>query len=218
MTHLTIQFVNKSLATSTPQLTYLNTAGNAIIKVDNTSTVAYNNKRDTVRIQSTDSYDVGSVWVLDAVHLPYGCSVWPAFWSYGTGKTWPQGGEIDVIEGVNNQVSNQMALHTESGWVFPFWFSFFSSYTERSFVVAAWTLVRAWSGAAIYQIRQKKERKANFNLVKDAQSLALPLLIQESSTILRVITKITITQVAPLQSRTRNLTVQHSHRMEVEFS
>ncbi|AFR98888.2 endo-1,3(4)-beta-glucanase [Cryptococcus neoformans C23] len=108
-------FANKSVATSTPELTYVTSDGSAIIRVDNSSTVQYNYKRDTVKITSTDSYPVGSIWVLDAVHLPYGCSVWPAFWSYGAGATWPEDGEIDVIEGVNMGFSNQMALHTEDG-------------------------------------------------------------------------------------------------------
>ncbi|KAK4686775.1 hypothetical protein P7C73_g3342, partial [Tremellales sp. Uapishka_1] len=109
------EYVNRTVAVGSPELTYINSAGNAIIKVDNTSTVAYNDKRNTVKILSTDTYDVGSVWVLDAVHLPYGCSVWPSFWSENVAETWPEGGEIDTFEGVNNQVSNQMALHTESG-------------------------------------------------------------------------------------------------------
>ncbi|WVQ83445.1 hypothetical protein IAT38_005586 [Cryptococcus sp. DSM 104549] len=108
-------YANKSVATSTPELTYITSGGTAIIRVDNSSTVAYNEKRDTIKITSTDTYPVGSVWVLDAVHLPYGCSVWPAFWSYGAGVTWPQNGEIDTIEGVNMGYSNQMALHTEDG-------------------------------------------------------------------------------------------------------
>ncbi|WVQ77422.1 hypothetical protein IAR50_007108 [Cryptococcus sp. DSM 104548] len=108
-------YANKSVATSTPELTYLTDAGTAIIKVDNTSTVAYNDKRNTIKITSEDTYPVGSVWVLDAVHLPYGCSVWPAFWSYGEGATWPEQGEIDTIEGVNMGFSNRMALHTEDG-------------------------------------------------------------------------------------------------------
>jgi hypothetical protein len=95
-------------------LTYINDASNAIIRVDNT-TLAYNQKRDTIRLTSSDTYPVGSVWVLDAVHLPYGCSVWPAFWSEDTSVTWPMGGEIDTFEGVNNQLDNQMALHTEDG-------------------------------------------------------------------------------------------------------
>lgn len=93
------------------------------------ATVAYNDKRESVKLLSKESYSVGSVWVLDAVHLrkyslhtvkadrpkAYGCSVWPAFWSYALDQTWPAGGEIDTIEGVNNQVSNQMALHTADG-------------------------------------------------------------------------------------------------------
>ncbi|KAL7424103.1 hypothetical protein Q5752_001688 [Cryptotrichosporon argae] len=108
-------FVNASTASASPELTYINDAGNAIIRVDNVSTVAYNYKRDTVKILSQETVPVGSVVVFDATHLPYGCSVWPAWWMYDTQVTWPEGGEIDIIEGVNLQTSNQMALHTESG-------------------------------------------------------------------------------------------------------
>lgn len=66
-------FVNSSVATSS-QLAYVNSAGNAIIKVDNTSTVLYNDKRNTVRIASNDRYGVGSLWVTDMLHVPYGVS------------------------------------------------------------------------------------------------------------------------------------------------
>ena len=65
-------------------LAYVNSAGNAIIKVDNTSTVPYNDKRNSVRITSNDSYNYGSVWIFDIVHLPFGCSVWPAVWTKGS--------------------------------------------------------------------------------------------------------------------------------------
>ncbi|KAK0201545.1 glycoside hydrolase family 16 protein [Desarmillaria ectypa] len=95
-------------------LTYIDSTTNrAIMKVDNSSTVAYNYKRDTVRIASKDRYDVGSIWIADMYHVPYGCSVWPAWWSQA--PNWPTGGEIDTFEGVNLVTRNQMALHTESG-------------------------------------------------------------------------------------------------------
>ncbi|GAA6061807.1 hypothetical protein JCM10212_004863 [Sporobolomyces blumeae] len=102
-------FVNQSASGS---LAYINDAGNAIIKVSQDE-VVYNNKRDTVRIQSQDAYDIGSLWVYDAVHVPYGCSVWGAMWSQAA--QWPQGGEIDTYESVNLQTNNQMALHTTDG-------------------------------------------------------------------------------------------------------
>ncbi|EIW81094.1 glycoside hydrolase family 16 protein [Coniophora puteana RWD-64-598 SS2] len=106
-------FVSAQTATSA-KLAYVDSStSHAIIKVDNTTTVAYNDKRNTVRITSNDSFAVGSVWVTDLYHVPYGCSVWPAWWSQA--PNWPTGGEIDTFEGVNMQSLNQMSLHTEPG-------------------------------------------------------------------------------------------------------
>lgn len=87
--------------------------GHVIIKVDNATYVNYGEARDSVRITTQDAYDLGSLWILDAAQIPYGCSVWPAFWSFG--PQWPQDGEIDIIEGINLMPSNQMAIHTTPG-------------------------------------------------------------------------------------------------------
>ncbi|KAH9040528.1 glycoside hydrolase family 16 protein [Lactarius hengduanensis] len=94
-------------------LAYIDENNRAVIKVDNVSNVPYNEKRNTIRITSQDSYGVGSLWIIDLTHLPYGCSVWPAFWTKG--PTWPDNGEIDIIEGVNLMGANQYALHTLPG-------------------------------------------------------------------------------------------------------
>ncbi|KAL0059167.1 hypothetical protein AAF712_014139 [Marasmius tenuissimus] len=98
-------------------LAYINQAGNAILRVDNTSNVPLNEKRNTVRITSKDTYAVGSLWVIDLRHIPFGCSVWPAFWTKG--PKWPDNGEIDIIEGINNMAANQMALHSTPGCFLP---------------------------------------------------------------------------------------------------
>lgn len=70
--------------------------------------------RDSVKISSNELYGIGTLQVWDAVHTPYGCSVWPAMWSYGPGD-WPASGEIDTFEGVNGVTSNEMTLHTTAG-------------------------------------------------------------------------------------------------------
>ena len=49
--------------------------------VDNTSFVPYNEKRYSSKLYSKSMYDVGTVWVMDATHTPYGCSVWPALFT-----------------------------------------------------------------------------------------------------------------------------------------
>jgi len=94
-------------------LTYVSGQNTAVIRVDNYTTVPFNFKRNTVRITSNDFYDLGSLWIFDAIHLPFGCSVWPAWWSKGL--NWPVGGEIDIIENINLAQTNQMALHTTPG-------------------------------------------------------------------------------------------------------
>ncbi|KAF5382697.1 hypothetical protein D9615_003072 [Tricholomella constricta] len=106
-------FVSASVAASSKLAFVDPTTNHAVIKVDNTSTVPFNEKRNTVRITSNDRYGVGSVWVADMLHVPYGCSVWPAWWSQS--PNWPTGGEIDTFEGVNLMTHNQMGLHTLPG-------------------------------------------------------------------------------------------------------
>ncbi|KAF5326590.1 hypothetical protein D9611_000257 [Ephemerocybe angulata] len=110
-----VNFVSQAAGLS-DKLAYVDpNTSRAIIKVDNTTQVPYNEKRNSVRITSKDSYGIGSVWVADMYHAPYGCSVWPAWWSYAGNATWPAGGEIDVFEGVNAMPSSQMGLHTTAG-------------------------------------------------------------------------------------------------------
>ncbi|KAJ7037725.1 glycoside hydrolase family 16 protein [Mycena alexandri] len=106
-------FVTESVASSS-KLAYVDpTTNRAIIKVDNTTNVVFNDKRNTVRISSQDEFSVGSVWIADMYHVPFGCSVWPAFWSQA--PDWPTGGEIDTFEHWNMELHNQMTLHTDPG-------------------------------------------------------------------------------------------------------
>lgn len=105
-------WVNESYATS-QRLAYVDNQGNAIIKVDNTTNVPLGQNRSTVRITTQDTYDVGSLWIIDLSHIPFGCSVWPAFWSFG--PNWPEDGEIDIIEGINLMSANQISIHTTPG-------------------------------------------------------------------------------------------------------
>ncbi|KAG5644551.1 hypothetical protein DXG03_008206 [Asterophora parasitica] len=117
---------------SSTKLAYVDaTTNNAIIKVDSTSEVPYNEKRNTVRMSSNARYGVGSVWVADMLHVPCAypsplrCSedilgsdlVHSAPCGPHSGPI-PQIGlleEIDTFEGVNLQTLNRMGLHTLPG-------------------------------------------------------------------------------------------------------
>lgn len=91
----------------------VNTNNNAIYMGVDYTNVASGSGRQSVRLTSKKSYTHGLI-ILDASHMPGGvCGTWPAFWTVG--PNWPAGGEIDIIEGVNSQVSNSMALHTNQG-------------------------------------------------------------------------------------------------------
>ncbi|KAI0339160.1 hypothetical protein BDW22DRAFT_1295682, partial [Trametopsis cervina] len=111
--NLTNGAVNYVTQAQSSNLAFVNSAGHAVIKVDNESFVPYPDKRNSVRISSNDYFELGTLFVFDAVHLPYGCSVWPGIWTKG--NDWPANGEIDIVEGINMVTSNQMALHTFAG-------------------------------------------------------------------------------------------------------
>ncbi|KAI0030796.1 concanavalin A-like lectin/glucanase domain-containing protein [Vararia minispora EC-137] len=103
------------------RLTYVDPQTNhSFIRVDNFTNVAQGSKRNSVRINTNELYGVGSVWVGDFVHVPFGCSVWGAFWSTATEEeispaVWPTGGEIDTFEAYNLISANHFSLHTNTG-------------------------------------------------------------------------------------------------------
>ncbi|KAI6096989.1 glycoside hydrolase family 16 protein [Pisolithus croceorrhizus] len=91
-------------------LAYVDDCDNStVLAVDSTSSVPAGGNRPSVRITSNKSY-TGGLFILDAAAMPVGCGTWPSFWSVG--PNWPYAGEIDIVEGVNNQATNQMTLHS----------------------------------------------------------------------------------------------------------
>ncbi|KAF8480835.1 concanavalin A-like lectin/glucanase domain-containing protein [Russula ochroleuca] len=108
-----VQYVDQQTATSS-NLVSINSAGNAIMRVDNTSQVSGN--RNSVRIQTQFTF-TGGLLVMDSVHMPTGCGTWPAFWTVG--PNWPVEGEIDIVEGVNNYTNNQATIHANTGCQLP---------------------------------------------------------------------------------------------------
>lgn len=93
---------------------YKQSDSNVYIGVDRNNT-ATGRGRNSVRIESKKSYQHGLI-ILDLAHMPGGaCGTWPAFWLLSTSAEWPKGGEVDIIEGVNGQKVNTMAVHTNAG-------------------------------------------------------------------------------------------------------
>jgi len=73
--------------------------------------------RNSVRIRSKKTYTTHTA-VFDVRHMPQGCGTWPAIWETNEGN-WPNGGEIDLVEGVNDQSPDAVTLHTGSGCTMP---------------------------------------------------------------------------------------------------
>lgn len=113
-THGMVDYVNRDEAFSR-NLSFINAQGQAVIRVDKTTYLGPGQNRKSVRLQSKKTYG-NSLIVLDLATMPHGCSVWPAFWTTSAAQQWPQGGEIDILEGVN-EMTNQMTLHTRPGCV-----------------------------------------------------------------------------------------------------
>jgi len=88
----------------------VNGNGNAIMRVETTPNVP--NLRKSIRITTQSQFNGGLI-IMDSVHMPTGCGTWPAFWT--NGPNWPHGGEIDIVEAVNDYTNNQMTIHTDPG-------------------------------------------------------------------------------------------------------
>ncbi|KJA15430.1 glycoside hydrolase family 16 protein [Hypholoma sublateritium FD-334 SS-4] len=73
--------------------------------------------RNSVRIKSVATYTTHAA-VFDVRHMPQGCGTWPAIWETKE-SDWPAGGEIDIVEGVNDQSPNAATLHTSAGCSMP---------------------------------------------------------------------------------------------------
>lgn len=69
-----------------------------MLRVDTSDQNAANG-RQSVRITSKDTWDNG-LFIFDVIHTPYGCATWPALWLSDV-PNWPEHGEIDVMENVN---------------------------------------------------------------------------------------------------------------------
>ncbi|KAJ7885071.1 hypothetical protein B0H14DRAFT_1365391 [Mycena olivaceomarginata] len=76
----------------TQELALVNAARDVIITVDNFSNLPFNQKRNSVRITTKASYSLRSLWIIDTVHLPFGCSVWPRIWTVCLVLRGPHGG------------------------------------------------------------------------------------------------------------------------------
>ena len=76
------------------------------------STNIFDTGRPSVRLTSKGTFNHG-LFIIDIAHMPGGqCATWPSIWL--TGPDWPNGGEIDIIEGVNDQTTNSATLHTSA--------------------------------------------------------------------------------------------------------
>ncbi|KAG6026895.1 hypothetical protein E4U19_002351 [Claviceps sp. Clav32 group G5] len=81
--------------------------------VDHTNVLPLSGGRPSIRLESKEAYTHG-LFVADFLHMPPSqCGLWPAFWSYG--PEWPNDGEIDLIEGANDQHRNILSAHTSAG-------------------------------------------------------------------------------------------------------
>ncbi|KAG8697450.1 hypothetical protein FRC09_007865 [Ceratobasidium sp. 395] len=115
-THGRVNYVDQATAQRL-NLTYAS-SNSFIMRADYTTTLpASGPGRNSVRIQSKKQWGT-HLEIMDVRHMPQGCGSWPAYWTTDT-SNWPAQGEIDIIEGVNDQSPNAATLHTTAGCTQP---------------------------------------------------------------------------------------------------
>lgn len=115
-THGFVDYVSKSDAQKA-QLSYVDsTTGRFVMRADDSTVLSAGSStgRKSVRIHSKKLMGDG-VLIAKVSRMPVGCATWPALWT-STRGTWPTGGEIDIVEGANDQgPTNLASLHTSNG-------------------------------------------------------------------------------------------------------
>ncbi|WZH49911.1 concanavalin A-like lectin/glucanase domain-containing protein [Fusarium acuminatum] len=113
-THGSVNYLSKSKALSSGLAKTTN--GQVYIGVDSVNKAKLLGKtktrhgRDSVRLESKSTFNSGLL-IADIEHMPgTACGVWPSFWSYNFDED--PVGEIDIIEGINDQSQNVVSLHT----------------------------------------------------------------------------------------------------------
>lgn len=109
---------NTALAGFMPELAGNSSSASApfYVGVDDT-TPGSSVGRLSVRMNSIDKFNHALV-IADILHMPAPvCGTWPAFWLLGSGADWPNAGEIDILEGVNDDAFARYTLHTSPGVV-----------------------------------------------------------------------------------------------------
>ncbi|PFH48249.1 glycoside hydrolase family 16 protein [Amanita thiersii Skay4041] len=115
-THGRVNYVSQSTAQS-QNLTFAS-SNSFILRADFKTVLSPSGPgRNSVRIRSKKTYTT-HVAVFDMRHMPQGCGTWPAVWET-LESNWPNGGEVDIVEGVNDQSPNAATLHTSPGCTMP---------------------------------------------------------------------------------------------------
>ncbi|KIK40426.1 glycoside hydrolase family 16 protein [Suillus luteus UH-Slu-Lm8-n1] len=128
-THGRVTYVNESTAKADGLVSVAN--NKLTLRADYTTKLSSSGSgRKSFRIESTSQYKT-HVAIFDIAHMPQGCGTWPAvcvcnlLWSVDLKLTMGQGsrgrlaesrsqGEVDIVEGVNDQTPNKCSLHTGS--------------------------------------------------------------------------------------------------------
>jgi hypothetical protein len=92
-------------------LAYVQPDNTTVLAVDSTTKLAVGQARKSVRISSKATWNTG-LFIADFWAAPHGCGTWPAYWTLGTAAGWPNAGEVDLLESVNESQNNHITLHT----------------------------------------------------------------------------------------------------------
>lgn len=85
-------------------------ATHAIVRPGAIERAATGDHRKSIRLNSKKDFTYFLV-AMKYSHSPFGCGVWPAFWTSGADGNWPSSGELDIFEYWNNAKS-EVSFHT----------------------------------------------------------------------------------------------------------